>query len=66
MILFWLLVIAAIVALVRYLSGSRDASRSTSTEGLKQSEELLAERFTRGEIDEHEYQRRRELLRGGR
>lgn len=66
MILFWGLVIAAIVALVHYLSGSRDASRSTSTDGLERPGGLMAERFARGEIDEQEYQRRRELLRGGR
>jgi putative membrane protein len=66
MTLFWALVIAAIVALVRYVSGSRDASRSTSTDESQHPEELLAERFARGEIDEQEYQRRRELLRGGR
>ena len=66
MILFWVLVIAAIVVLVSYLRGSRDARRSTLTDGLGRPEELLAERFARGEIDEQEYQRRRELLRGGR
>ena len=66
MILFWALVIAAIVALVGYLRGSRDDSRSTSTGDRERPEELLAERFARGEIDEQEYQRRRELLRGGR
>jgi putative membrane protein len=66
MILFWALVIAAIVALVSYLRGSRDASQPTSTDRLERPEELLAERFVRGEIDEQEYQRRRELLRGGR
>jgi putative membrane protein len=66
MILFWALVIVAIIALAGDLRRSRDASQSTSTGGLERPEELLAERFARGEIDEQEYQRRRELLREGR
>jgi putative membrane protein len=66
MILFWALVIAGIIALVRYLGGPRGTTRSTSANGQAGPEELLAERFARGEIDQDEYQRRRELLRQGR
>ncbi|MBB5156049.1 SHOCT domain-containing protein [Saccharopolyspora phatthalungensis] len=53
MVLFWALVIVAIVALVRYLQRTGRVERGTVT-----SEELLAERFARGEIDEEEYRRR--------
>ena len=65
MVLFWGLVIFGIVALVRYLGGTRDATGSTPAAGRQTPpEEMLAERFARGEIDDDEYQRRRELLRG--
>lgn len=61
-VLFWALIIVGVVALVRYLSrrtrdmGSPGASRQTP-------EQLLAERFARGEISEEEYQRGLDLLR---
>ena len=43
------------------LSGTRDLRLSPSEERL--AEELLAERYARGEIDEEEYRRRLEVLR---
>ncbi|MCI2417974.1 SHOCT domain-containing protein [Saccharopolyspora sp. K220] len=57
MVLFWALVIAAIIALVRYLQRTGRVERGTVS-----AEELLAERFARGEIDEEEYRRRLETL----
>jgi putative membrane protein len=66
MVVFWGLVIAGIVVLFRYLTGSRQGGGPGSTSGRSSAEELLAERFARGEIDEDEYTRRRELLRAGR
>ena len=56
-VLFWALVVLAIVALVRYLqhTGSRASGPSPA-------EEVLAERFARGEIDEEEYRRRLQTL----
>jgi putative membrane protein len=73
MLLFWGLIIAAIIAaiiaLVRYLGGTRQDGPSASSSvdrGRPNSEELLDERFARGEIDEDEYTRRRQLLRTGR
>jgi putative membrane protein len=63
MVLFWGLVIAGIVALVRYVGGTRDASPLRPARGQAHPEQLLAERFARGEIDEDEFTRRRELLR---
>ncbi|WP_241757441.1 SHOCT domain-containing protein [Streptomyces sp. WAC00263] len=61
MVLFWALLIAVGVLLFRALSrGSADthtrASRTTP-------EQLLAERFARGELDEDEYRRRLAVLR---
>ncbi|MFF4646539.1 SHOCT domain-containing protein [Streptomyces sp. NPDC001389] len=70
MVLFWALVIAAIVALIRHFSGAHHgrqpgwpASTSEPGWGSRRAEELLAERFARGEIDEDEYKRRLALLR---
>lgn len=69
MVLFWALVIAGIVALVRYFTSThhdRQSGRPYSSDepkwGSKQAEDLLAERFARGEIDEDEYKRRLTLL----
>jgi putative membrane protein len=66
MVVFWGLIIAGIVALVRYLSGDRQGGRLDVGGRRPSAEELLAERFARGEIDADEYTRRRELLRTGR
>lgn len=54
MIAFWTLVVWGVITLVR---GSNE-SRARST-----AEEVLAERFARGELDEAEYLRRRDLVR---
>ena len=68
MVLFWGLVIAGIVVLVRYLSGTGQGGPPASSPdpGRPSAQELLDERFARGEIDQDEYTRRRELLRAGR
>jgi putative membrane protein len=50
------LVIAAVVLLVRHFGSTTRASRN--------AEDLLADRFARGEIDEAEYRSRRDALRG--
>jgi putative membrane protein len=62
MILFWALIIIAIIALVRYL---RHGEQRTPAARPQQSsaEQLLAERFARGEIDEPEYRHRLEVVR---
>lgn len=57
------LVVAVVIALLRMAStgpqpGAGGARRS-------RAEEVLDERFARGEIDEEEYQRRRAVLRPG-
>lgn len=62
MVLFWGVVILGIVALVRYLG--RSAQSSGGAGGPRPSaEQVLAERFARGEIDEPEYTSRRAALR---
>ncbi|WP_234426131.1 SHOCT domain-containing protein [Streptomyces kebangsaanensis] len=69
-VLFWAVVIAAAIALVRYLTaahrghqpGPPSASGGPGWGG-RRAEDLLAERFARGEIDEEEYERRLALLR---
>jgi putative membrane protein len=43
----------------------RESSNSSGRTSRASTEDLLAERFARGEIDEDEYRRRRDLLRGG-
>jgi putative membrane protein len=57
-VLFWAVVITAIVLLIRYLNQTRPSGPTTRT-----PEQLLAERFARGEIDEAEYQQRLATLR---
>jgi putative membrane protein len=61
LILFWGAVIFVLVALVRYLS--RNGQRTTSPPSQQTPEQMLAERFARGEIAEDEYQRRLTALR---
>jgi putative membrane protein len=56
-VLFWGLIVFGVVALVRYRArGDRVAGPRLTPE------ELLAERFARGEIDEQEYNRRLDTL----
>ncbi|MFI7061728.1 SHOCT domain-containing protein [Kribbella sp. NPDC050124] len=56
---FWALVAVVVVALVRSLRGS-----SAGVERPKDALELLDERYARGEIDEADYEHRRQLLTG--
>ncbi len=61
-IAFWGLLIAGIVAAARLLSeggGRPDRAPDAVT-----AERVLAERYARGEIDDDEYQRRLQVLRG--
>ncbi|WP_406306795.1 SHOCT domain-containing protein [Streptomyces sp. NBC_00885] len=60
MILFWALIITAAVLLFRALNR---APEHTHMHGGPSPEQLLAERFARGDIDEEEYQRRLAALR---
>lgn len=56
MVIIILLVVAVTVLLVRHFSdGGRSSNRG--------AEDVLAERFARGEIDEEEFRKRRDALR---
>jgi putative membrane protein len=61
MVLFWGLVIFAVIAFVRH-SGRGDRSGAAVR---PTAEQVLAERFARGEVDEQEYRQRLDALRGG-
>lgn len=72
MIVFWGLLIAGVIALVHYTRGTRQAPGPGGGPvyppgepgwGRGRAEEVLRERFARGEIDEEEYRRRLALLR---
>lgn len=66
MVLFWGLVIVGIAALIRFFGDARHTGRVTPVSGQARPEQMLAERFARGEIDDDEYRRRLELLRTSR
>ncbi|WP_306322098.1 MULTISPECIES: SHOCT domain-containing protein [unclassified Streptomyces] len=63
MALFWVLVIAVGVLLFRVLSRPEGAGTPPRSVSIR-PEEVLAERFARGEIDEDEYRRRLSVLSG--
>ena len=60
MILFWGAVIFAIAAAVRYGLGSHNGGPTSGSRG---AEQVLAERFARGEIDEDDYRQRLATIR---
>ena len=60
LMLFWRLVFLGVVALVRYPARSDRAP--TAAGPRPSSQELLAERFARGEIDDQEYRSRLDML----
>jgi putative membrane protein len=64
MLVFWGLVIAGVVVLVRYYDRMPYPSRPLPARPTP--DEILAKRFARGELDEDEYQRRRDTLRAAR
>ncbi len=71
MVLFWGVVILAIVATVRYLGRSRPGAappppHTPPAPPSGSAEQILAERFARGEIDADEYGRRLDTLRQSR
>jgi putative membrane protein len=63
---FWGLVITAVVLAVRYLAGGGSHHNSVgggSGPAGSRAEDVLAERYARGEIDDDEYRRRLTLIR---
>ncbi|NMH97766.1 SHOCT domain-containing protein [Pseudonocardia acidicola] len=63
-VVFWALVIAGIVALVRFSARGGQARSAPSVPSVPRPtpEQMLAERFARGEIDEPEYRQRLDVL----
>jgi putative membrane protein len=64
MIVFWAVVISSVVLAVRYPTS--DSGRSAGPQPgptANRAEDVLAERYARGEIDDDEYGRRLTLLR---
>jgi putative membrane protein len=60
-VLWWVLVIAGIVAVIRWLvDGGRRGRPADENRAL----DILKERFARGEIDKDEYEERRRILKG--
>ena len=59
MLLFWGLIILAIVALVRFLSST---SKTENSDERRTPLDILKERFARGEIDAEEFEERKRLL----
>ena len=61
-VVFWGLVITAIVLAARHMAATPRTQAPSRPPG---PEEVLAQRFARGEIDAQEYHSRLETLRGG-
>ena len=61
MVVFWALLVSAVVFAVRYLI-SLQGSGSPPAAGPTRAESLLAERYARGEIDDDEYRHKLTLL----
>jgi len=57
-VLSWALIIFGVIVVVRYLTAGGDRRREVRAT----PDELLAERFARGEIDEQEYRQRLDAL----
>ena len=64
MVVFWTVVIAAVVIVVRGASHSH-ADLTATLAAPDPALRILDERFARGEIDAEEYAQRRDLLRSG-
>ncbi len=64
MVLYWAVLVLAIAAAVRYLDRKRGESLPpTPSPPPPTAEQVLAERFARGEIDADEYRQRLDTLR---
>jgi putative membrane protein len=63
MVAFWALVITAVVLAIRYLTSTRGSAAGSPGPGQTRAEDVLAERFARGEIDEDDYRQRLSALR---
>ncbi|MBA1146819.1 SHOCT domain-containing protein [Ectothiorhodospiraceae bacterium WFHF3C12] len=59
MLLFWALVIAAVIFLVKAIAGNSGENQSG---GASRALEILEERYARGELNEQEFEEKRKLL----
>jgi putative membrane protein len=68
-VVFWGALIAAVIAVIRYLGRGRQDRLPPEPPGQasqpSRAEQVLAERFARGEIDADEYRERLDTLRAG-
>jgi putative membrane protein len=62
MVVFWAAVITAVVVAIRYAGGWANGAGTQATYGPPRPQDVLADRFARGEIDEDEYRQRAALL----
>lgn len=60
MVAFWGLLIVAVVAFIRW--SRRDAATPRTASSQETAEQLLANRFARGDLDEEDYRRRLAVL----
>lgn len=63
MVLVWAVIVTAVVLAVRYLTANRTTPPTSPGQSFIRAEDLLAERYARGELDDEEYRRRLALLR---
>ena len=61
MVLFWGTVLWGVFSLVRYLGGG---GKTGAPSGRRDAEEILRQRYARGEINREEFRERRDELRG--
>ncbi len=63
MVLFWALVIVAIVFLIRWLTTAGPSGTSgATTQGSESALDILKKRYARGEIDRQEFEEMRRML----
>lgn len=62
MVLLWAAVITAIVLAIRYLAGGDSHRNQAGAGSARTAEDVLAERYARGEIDDDEFRQRLTFL----
>ncbi len=62
MVLFWGAIAAVVIAVLRSGRWSRHDAHTSNRPSTDEAEQILHERFARGEIDADEYTRRHDLL----
>lgn len=65
MVAFWALIVAALVLVFRAANRPHEHGHTPHTPAAPTPNQILAERFARGEIDEEEYRRHLDTLHAG-